>query len=75
MNDDGQAFPSEQHQNQDGTWNQTYDSGMSLRDYYAGQALMALLSQPCEEYSFSMPACAKDCYAYADYMLKERSKK
>ena len=33
----GPAFPSEQgHTN--GTWNQTYDPGMTLEDWYAGQA-------------------------------------
>jgi len=47
----GPAFPSEQGECQDGTWNQTYDSGMSLRDYFAGQALMGLCANPREDYS------------------------
>jgi hypothetical protein len=32
-NDGGPAFPSEQGHCPDGTWNQTFDPGMSLRDY------------------------------------------
>jgi len=38
------AFPSQQEQCQDGTWNQTYCSGMSMRQYYAGKALPALIT-------------------------------
>lgn len=34
----GSAFPSEQHECQDNTWNQTFDSGMSLRHWFAGRA-------------------------------------
>ena len=33
--DGGAAFPSEQGSDQFGCWNQTYDSGMSLRQYAA----------------------------------------
>ncbi len=31
----GPAFPSEQHECQDGTWNQTFDPGMSTRQFAA----------------------------------------
>ncbi len=34
----GPAFPCQQAETQDGCWNQTFDSGMSLRDWFAGQA-------------------------------------
>jgi hypothetical protein len=37
--DGGPAFPTEQGHNPDGTWNQTYESGMTLRDWFAGMAL------------------------------------
>jgi len=33
MKDGGSAFPSEQGETSEGLWNQTYDPGMSLRDY------------------------------------------
>ena len=31
------AFPSEQHETNDGTWNQTYDQGMTYRMWLVGQ--------------------------------------
>lgn len=40
------AFPCEQSETQDGSWNQTFESGMSLRDWFAGQALSGLCSNP-----------------------------
>lgn len=42
INDGGPAFPYEQHQTQDGTWNQTTERGMSLRDYFAASALKGM---------------------------------
>ncbi len=47
------------------------DSGMSLRDYYAGQASMGWLSRPgyC-----SMEEIVSDSLAIADAMLAERDK-
>ena len=45
------AFTNEQHQNQDGTWNQTFEPGMSLLEYYAGQALQGLMANP-ERYNY-----------------------
>ena len=44
QHDGGPAFPSEQSETQDGTWNQTFEPGMTLRDYFAGQALVGLLA-------------------------------
>ena len=43
-NDGGQAFPGEQGTCPDGTWNQTWEPGMSLRDWFAGMAITAFLS-------------------------------
>ncbi len=45
-NDGGPAFPGEQGHTPDGKWNQTWEPGMSLRDWFAGQALKGLLSNP-----------------------------
>jgi hypothetical protein len=42
--DGGPAFPSEQGHIPDGAWNQTYESGMSLRDWFAGMALQGMLA-------------------------------
>jgi hypothetical protein len=38
IKDGGPAFPCEQHETQDNTWNQTFESGMTLRDYFAAKA-------------------------------------
>lgn len=53
------------------------ERGMSLRDYFAGQALMGLLSGN-DDYT-NVPVgegvhnhVAKNCYAFADAMLKAR---
>ncbi len=50
------------------------NEGMTLRQWYAGQALAGLMSLNAECYRVSMPACAKDCYAYADAMIAEGGK-
>jgi hypothetical protein len=44
------AFPSAQPQCNDGTWNQTYDPGMSLRDWFAGQA-SGMSDEPSPQYA------------------------
>lgn len=69
----GSAFPTQQNETQDGKWNQTYESGMSLRDWFAGQALGGLLNHHMlgEEWRKEV---AKSCYLFADAMLAERTK-
>ena len=56
------AFPSNEYGN----------LGMSLRDYFAGQALAGLLA--CPETSGGEEAFALNAYKYADAMLAERQK-
>lgn len=54
--------------------------GMTLRDYFAGQALIGIIGKyPCEiceikpgEYAPVNVSAAKGAYAYADAMLAER---
>jgi len=52
------------------------DSGMSLRDYFAGQALAGLVSQPeagsCGDWTDNQ--VAEWSYKFADAMLAEREK-
>jgi len=51
--------------------------GMTLRDYFAGQALSGLTSATNENGEWmgdSMSGVAHEAYAIADAMLKERSK-
>ena len=74
----GPAFPNEQHECQDGTWNQTFDSGMSLRDWFAGQALHGIahyqrhqgIPYPDVSQEILKPAAELACQ-FADAMLAE----
>jgi hypothetical protein len=45
---------------------------MSLRDWFAGQALAGMLAKPVNR--TGMDAVASDAYNYADAMLAERAK-
>ncbi len=69
------AFPSEQHETLDGSWNQTFDPGMSLRDWFAGHVAggMAAYSGTAGA-SFGPGDIAKRAYEIADAMLVEGSK-
>ena len=49
-------------------------SGMSLRDYFAGQALTGLVSHVSGTQEVYRRVIAEDAYRFADAMLKERSK-
>jgi hypothetical protein len=71
IDDGGPAFPGEQGMMPDGLWNQTWEPGMSLRDWFAGQALQG------RAHRFDNPhehreLLAKDCYEMADAMLAAR---
>ena len=62
INDGGPAFPRHAYDGHD---------GMTLRDWFAGQALAGLLAK----YGFGEAepeSMAADSYAYADAMLKAR---
>ena len=62
ISDGGPAFPGE-------TWG---SKGMSLRDYFAGQALSGLLADTSR--SGSVKHYVDDAYSIADAMLAERVK-
>lgn len=81
-NDGGPAFPTEQGHILDGTWNQTYESGMSLRDYFAGQAMIGLVAgitkfrdeEGMEDIIVNRPNDVSQlAYTYADAMLAARN--
>ena len=61
-NDGGPAFPSDRFG----------ELGMSLRDYFAGQALAGQLAEP--DSGKEPEYIANWCYRYADAMLAERQK-
>lgn len=60
----GPAFPHE-HKYGDGTAHRS--DGMTLRDYFAAQALAALIPHADGPYS-----AVSDAYEYADAMIEER---
>jgi len=68
MNTGGAAFPR--------AWSGGYaeQDGMTLRDYFAGQALKGRLASEAPDFleSKDKQDTADVCYAYADAMLKAR---
>jgi hypothetical protein len=70
-NDGGPAFPLQAlaSPGSEATW------GMSLRDWFAGQALMgwaAGRNRPIDHEASEPASVARSCYAYADAMLRAR---
>jgi hypothetical protein len=65
------AFPSglvpEEH------WQRPVTNGMTLRDYFAGQALVGVLAPARGDWYFD--EVAETCFAQADAMLAEREKR
>ena len=69
-NDGGVAFPVA---GQIGPEQYGFEPGMTLRDWFAGQAL-AMSAPKYMNLSDSAALLAKRCYAVADAMLAEREK-
>lgn len=78
IDDGGPAFPARIpliHNDEQGKDYPSYDdTGMSLRDYFAGQAMAAYLSSPttCRVLTDHAGQCAKRAYIQADAMLAAR---
>ena len=68
IDDGGPAFPA--HDLSDGICNQS-SHGMTLRDYFAGQALAGILGQKWAEGSTD-GTVTKACYQLADHMITTR---
>ena len=66
--DNPKAFPRESYGASD-------QSGMSLRDWFAGQALAGIADTAKLKMSDDYSACARFAYAFADAMLAEREKR
>lgn len=66
--DGGPAFPGEQADR--------YWLGMSLRDFFAGQAMTAYLTSPvtAKDATDHADRCAEWAYLQANAMLKERAR-
>ena len=50
-------------------------NGMTLRDWFAGQALPTMLHDWCESDPRHFEAVALNCYKLADFMLAARERK
>lgn len=85
-NDGGTAFPCEQGHAPDGNWNQTFDPGMSLLEWYAGKALPAVIDAyvKANDAGSGKPAvgtnhlprnCAIISFEIAEAMIAEESKR
>jgi len=47
---------------------------MTLRDYFAGQAMAVMVDSSATSTRFIRYCCAQECYEIADAMLEERAK-
>jgi hypothetical protein len=77
MKDGGPAFPRTANNYRQGDSHKYHDGnlGMSLRDYFAGQALTGWLATAVNlAAELDSEAEAKKAYEIADAMLKEREK-
>jgi hypothetical protein len=66
INDGGSAFPYGQK-----NFTERSSEGMSLRDYFAGQALAGMMANKNAQ-DWTLSEVATDCYLYADALLKHR---
>ena len=84
-NDGGPAFPAPgdsirhtHNANGEVLWRPDVYAGMSLRDWFAGQALVGMMVDPPAldnpQGGAWTTAYARDCYRLADAMLAERAK-
>ena len=76
INDGGPAFPVPMVRYDDGNFFNVTDTGMSLRDWFAGQALAGIMANSrlitvLTESKQDPTSCA---YQMADFMLAERAK-
>lgn len=75
INDGGPAFPARKYNDSDLQGEPTiYMPGMSLRDYFAGQALIGLLAFPHSHRDTRIDTFAENAVAYADALIAELAK-
>lgn len=73
QNDGGPAFPIPNASDMEGYVYASEARGMTLRDWFAGQALMGTIAFPIPGKEKIPNNAARECYAYADAMLAERA--
>lgn len=64
------AYPCEQGTDPNGNWNQTFESGLSKREYIAALALQAILSNNAAFTKYA-ETYAKQAVVHTDALLKE----
>ena len=70
MKDGGAAFPKAA-----GTWDKVHQqSGMSLRDWFAGQVLPSIAAEKEFGMKWNPQGVAHDAYSFADAMLAARER-
>ena len=69
--DGGAAFPMPHHHDSTKGCYHQFHAGMTLRDWFAGQALAGMMAHK-DSSKWTRNEVAGDCYAYADAMLKAR---
>lgn len=67
IEDGGPAFPSEQGETSKG-WNQTYEAGLTKREWFAGMALQGLLANPST--ILKQADIPELSFEYADSMIR-----
>jgi hypothetical protein len=72
-NDGGSAFPHPGYHGVDGKFVDVPHVGMTLRDWFAGQALAGFCANPVGISNWSPDGIAQDAYKIADSMLVERT--
>lgn len=70
----GPAFPLAGSETENGDIQNYPEFGMSLRDWFAGQALAGQALKRADEWWADYELAAKRCYKIADAMLAEREK-
>lgn len=75
-NEGGPAFPGEQGYIMGVGYNQTWEPGMTLRQWYAGMALIGLMyrSRSFSPEVIPEEVVAREAFQQADAMIKEWSK-
>lgn len=65
------AFPSEQGETNEGSWNQTFNPGMTLRDFFAAHVIANPAIASADESTANIAGAA---YAIADAMIAARKR-
>ena len=72
--DGGQAFPLSVHPGHGYGPKASTEPGMTLRDWFAGQALASTAKMENPQGGYDSTAISEWCYSMADAMLAEREK-